>query len=323
MTIKEAILQSLEDLKITATYFEIYEHIIKNNYYDFKTAKTPAATISALLGDFIRNGDSRVKRIKSKNGSFSYYLTKNEKDIDVGDMDLPLPISKKSKRINSYQERDLHILLSSYLKNQNTYSKTIFHEKSRSSDNHQKWIHPDMVGVDFLKLHSKTTQAILKSINKSDIFKISSYEIKKEINTDYELKKTFFQAVSNSSWANYGYLVAFEISDSLNDEIERLSQSFGIGVIELKANPFESKILFPSIYKELDFKTIDKLCKINSEFDNFIAKVEKLLSATEKYIESTEKEMVDYCDKFLTNDSEIEKYCIEKNIPIEKTLDET
>lgn len=36
-----------------------------------------------------------------------------------------------------------------------------------------------------------------------------------------------------SSWANYGYLVALEISDSLKDEMQRLNQSFGISIIEL------------------------------------------------------------------------------------------
>jgi len=318
MTIKEAILQSLEDLKKVANYMEVYNHIIKNNYYDFKDAKTPASTISALLGDFIRLGDSRVKRIKGEGGTFSYYLTKYEKEIDVEDAVIPATETKSRKKEKSYQERDLHLLLSSYLKHQNFYSKTIFHEKSTGNDNHQKWVHPDMVGIEFLKLQSKSTQTLLKVINKSDAFKISSYEIKKEINTDYELKKTFFQAVSNSSWANYGYLVAFEISDSLNEEMERLSQSFGIGVIELKANPFESKILFPSKYKELDFKTIDKLCKINKDFDRFIEQIEKLLTASERYVKSTERELADFCDKYLISDSEIEKYCHEKNIPIEK-----
>jgi len=56
-----------------------------------------------------------------------------------------------------------------------------------------------------------------------DTFKISSYELKREINSDAELKKAFFQAVSNSSWANYGYLVALEFSGTLKDEMERLN----------------------------------------------------------------------------------------------------
>jgi hypothetical protein len=85
-----------------------------------------------------------------------------------------------------------------------------------------------MIGIEFLQLSSSVNKAFMKILNKADTFKITSYEIKKEINTDYELKKSYFQAVSNSSWANYGYLVALEISDNLKDEMERLNQSFGI-----------------------------------------------------------------------------------------------
>ena len=318
MTIKEAILQSLSDIKGLTISNQVCKHIIKNNYYDFGDAKTPPATVSALLGDFIRNGDSRVKRNKGKNGTYSYYLTKNELEIGIEVLTQTEPTVKRIDKQNSYAERDLHLLLSTYLKSNNIYSKTIFHEQSKNSkDNHQKWIHPDLVGISFLNLQTQASQTLLKAVNRADIFKITSYEVKKEINTDYELKKTFFQAVSNSSWANYGYLVAFEIADSLNEEMERLNQSFGIGIIELKHNPYESKILFPSKYKELDFKTIDKLCKINTDFEKFIIQTEKLLTANEKYSESTEKELDGFCDNYFKNDSEIEKYCEEKNIPNE------
>jgi hypothetical protein len=318
MTLKEAVLKSLEDIGGMTNYSAVCEHIISKKYYDFKDAKTPSATVSAILGDFIRNGDTRVKRIKESNGSFSYYLTKNEENLDLGSIIRPEPkeIKKAEKKI-TYEERDLHKLLSSYLKTTDIYSKTIFHEQSNRTDEHQKWIHPDMVGIKFLKLQTNASQTFLKAINRIDTFKISSYELKKEINTDYELKKSFFQAVSNSSWANYGFLVAFEISESLNDEMERLNQSFGIGIIELKANPYESKILFQPKYKNLDFKTIDKLCKINKEFEKFIEQVEKLMTASDKYAASTEKELDEFCDDYFSNDTEVETYCKQKNIPRE------
>ena len=174
-----------------------------------------------------------------------------------------------------------------------------------------------MVGIKFLNLQTKASQNFLKSINRVDTFKLSSYEIKKEINSDAELKKAFFQAVSNSSWANYGYLVAFEFSDSLHDEIERLNQSFGIGVIELNANPFLSRVLFQAQYRDLDFKTIDKLCKINREFESFIEQTVKLLTAEERYYNATERELDGFCDLYLTGDAEIERYCKDKNIPFD------
>jgi len=318
MTIKEAILKSLDEIKSITNYMEVYNHIVSKKYYDFGSAKTPASTVSALLGDFIRNGDTRVKRIKQEGGTYSYYLTKNEQDIGIDLLydETEIEVGKKVEKAKTYEERDLHKLLSSYLKNTGIYSKTIFHEQSTyGKDSNQTWTHPDMVGIRFLNLQTKASQNFLKAINRVDTFKLSSYEIKKEINTDAELKKAFFQAVSNSSWANYGYLVAFEFSDSLAEEIERLNQSFGIGVIELNANPYQSKILFQSKYRDLDFKTIGKLCKINKEFEKFIEQTEKLMTAEERYYGSTEKELDEFCDKYFANDTEVEKYCKENNIP--------
>lgn len=319
MTIKEAILKSLEELNKLVTHTEVYTYMTDKNYYEFSKGKTPEATISAQLGNFIRSGDTRVKRVKGDGNYYLYYHTKNEQNFNISDISVNETGTKTKTQIKynvKYYERDLHTLLSSYLNSKNILSKTILHEVSKNNnDNHQKWIHPDMIGIDFLKLRTKTTQQFVKVLNTKDIFKITSYEIKKEINTDYELKKCYFQAVSNSSWANYGYLVAFEISSSLMDEMERLNQSFGIGIIELNANPFESKILFQSKYKELDFKTIDKLSKVNIDFEQFIVFVEKILTADEKYIESSQKELVEFCDHYLTEDSEVEDYCKSKNIP--------
>lgn len=322
MTIKESVLKSLEDLVIPKTYTDVYNHIVNNKYYDFGTGKTPALTISGILSCFIINGDTRVKRLKQANGGYAYYLTKNEDKIGLDYLPDEIEIDeskiKKVSKIKSYEERDLHKLLSSYLKNTGIYSKTIFHEHSTfGKDNNQIWSHPDMIGIRFLNLQSKVSQNFLKSINRVDTFKLSSYEIKKEINNDSELKKAFFQAVSNSSWANYGYLVAFEFSDSLTEEMERLNQSFGIGIIELNANPYQSKILYQAKYHELDFKTIDKLCKINKDFEKFIEQTEKLMTAEERYYKSTEKELDEFCDKYFINDTEIEKYCKDNHIPIE------
>lgn len=326
MTLKEAVLQSLNDINEITNYLAVQNKIIEKNYYDFGQAKTPGATISAVLGDFIRNGDTRVKRIKQDNGSYWYYLTKNEENIGVEILsgststissESTKTKTQKTEKQKTYDERDLHKLLSSYLKNASIYSKTIFHEQSNGKDNNQIWTHPDMVGIKFLNLQTKVSQNFLKSINRIDTFKLNSYELKKEINNDSDLKKAYFQAVSNSSWANFGYLVAFEFSDSLTEEMERLNQSFGIGIIELNANPYQSKVLFPAKYRDLDFKTIDKLCKINRDFEKFIEQTEKLLTAEERYYKSTEKELDEFCDKYFQNDTEVETYCIEKHIPID------
>ena len=197
MTLKEAVLKSLEDINDITNYLAVLNHINDKNYYDFGGAKTPGSTVSAVLGDFIRNGDTRVKRIKQDGGTYSYYLTKNEQNIGIeilsGDTETHIVKPIKINKTKTYEERDLHKLLSSYLKNTDTYSKTIFHEQSNGKDNNQIWTHPDMVGIKFLNLQTKASQNFLKSINRVDTFKLSSYELKREINSDSELKKHFFK----------------------------------------------------------------------------------------------------------------------------------
>ena len=323
MTIKDAILKSLEELQQPSTYLEVYNHIMdKGLYPHFETKDTPEKTVSAQLGDFIRKSDTRVKRVKLPTGTFGYYLTKNEQVIgtDILTGTSVSTLFKTSNEQKSYNERDLHRLLATYLKSHSIESKTIYHEKSSSKkDKNQKWVHPDMVGITFMKLENSSSEALQWTVNRNDTFNLNSYEIKKEINTDYELKEAFFQAVSNSSWANYGFLVAFYFNESLHGEIKRLSQAFGIGVIELKANPYESQLLFPSKYKELDFKTIDKLCKINAEFEKFITHTEKIMSADAKYREDAERGLQTYCDKPLLTETDIENYCRDKKIPVETT----
>lgn len=317
MTIKEAILKSLEDMKTVATHWDILKHIQKHSYYDFKRGKTPESTISALLGDFIRKGDSRVSRIKRPENYYEYYLSRYEEELDLKtEVNLHNDV-KKDEVLDSYYERDLHLLFSTFLKSKNIHSKTILHEQSNGHDSNQKWVHPDMIGIDFLNLTNEVTQ-LVKVLNTSDSFKLTSYELKREIRTDYELKKCYFQAVSNSSWANYGYLVAFEINSNLKDEMERLNQSFGIGIIELKAYPYESKILFQSKYRELDFKTIDKLSKMNNTFKDFIIYIEEIITAKGKNHKRVKQEFeFEFCDKSLKSDDAIKSYCHNKNIPFE------
>ena len=163
MTLKDAVLKTLEELGKLVTHNDVYGHVINKSYYDFGLAKTPASTVSALLGDFIRNGDSRVKRVSTGKGNFSYYLSKYEEYIFPATGNSNQVLQLASQKQSTYSERSLHTLFSTYLKSTNTSSKTIYHEQSANSkdskDSNQKWIHPDMVGVEFTNLHTKTSQS--------------------------------------------------------------------------------------------------------------------------------------------------------------------
>lgn len=313
MILKEATLYALKSIGKPADYKEVYDYIIKHKLYDFKDAKTPLNTVNSNLSAFITKGDERVKRQKNAKGGYVYFLSENQDTFSAETE------RKVYQQKNSYVERDLHKLFTTYLHHQKIYAKTIYHEQSKKSkDDNQKWVHPDIVGVKFSELNTKEAKHLLETTDKMNLYKLTSYELKQHINSDYELKEYFFQAVSNSSWANYGYLVTFEYNDSLREETERLSNSFGIGIILLKANPFESKVLFPATFHQLDFKTIDKLCNISPDFSEFIEKIENYISAEEKYSAGQMIALKGICDEYFENDSDIVRYCKEKGIEIEE-----
>jgi hypothetical protein len=171
MTLKEAVLKSLEELNKPSIYADIYKHIEQNKYFDFGNSKTPFLSVSGVLTDFIQKNDTRIKRIKQQGGTYSFYLTKNEQNIAIDvlsdEAENQTTTLKNPTKTKTYEERDLHKLLSSYLKNTDTYSKIIFHEQSNGKDNNQIWTHPDMVGIKFLNLQTKASQNFLKTINRN------------------------------------------------------------------------------------------------------------------------------------------------------------
>lgn len=320
MTYKEAVLISLEDFPNGAGAKEVYENILAKEIVKFpQSAKTPRDTISSQLVTLIQKHDTRIGRFKNAKGVYRYYLTKYSPER-IKEEDSTISEKTESKE-KTFHERDLHPLLCTYLaekRNGEIIAKTIFHEKSTKAEEHQKWMHPDIIGVQFVKYEDKSCNSLFNAISKKDSLRMFSYELKKEINSDYELKKCYFQAVSNSSWANYGYLVAFDIDDSLRDELGRLNNSFGIGFILLKANPFESEVWFEAKYKALDFSTINKLCKINEDFKSFIKHAEATITADDKHVESSKSFLINSCDKILVGENEIKKYCIVHHIPCEE-----
>jgi len=112
MTMKEAILKSLDDLQKPSTSMDVYKHIRTNSYYDFGVGKTPEGTISAVLGSFIRNNDARVQRIKKGGSFYFYYLSKHESDIGSEFESIQVANNKTDTSKKTYKERDLHKLFS-------------------------------------------------------------------------------------------------------------------------------------------------------------------------------------------------------------------
>lgn len=281
MTIENAVLKILEESSIKIlNHKEITNLIEKNGYYK-STGKTFFASVSASLGNFIRNGDSRVKRIGTP-GKYYYYLSKYENSIDTSDIDIDLPKDeninvdddiKGSK--NDKKERALHNLLTTFLLTNNIYTKTLNHQEAKKPGD-AKWNYPDIIGV---KLNEFTQEVVNfnKNFGIKQFCELYSYELKLSVVSDNDLKKCYFQALSNSNWANYGYLVAYNYDNKLDDELKRLNNDFGIGFIKLEAKLFESKILCPAKYKELSLITIDKLCKNHKYFRKYISNINEYM----------------------------------------------
>ena len=91
------------------------------------------------------------------------------------------------------------------------------------------------------------------------------------------LREKYFQVVSNSSWANEGYVIAPTISteESFLDDLSRLVNVFGIGVICLDIENIEqSEILYPAAQRDrLDWATVDRLVARNANFRRFVADI--------------------------------------------------
>ena len=263
---------------------------------------------------------SMSQKLQNSTGSIGTCcdITRYEEEIESlisGLTPITIPEKKEvAEPTKSFEERALHKLFCSYLRIRGIYAKTIYHEKSSSrGDSAQKWVHPDIVGVEFEEFKNDATLSLLKATEPKETVHLYSYELKRKIDSDYQLKQYYFQALSNSNWANFGYLVAFEISDGLDEEMERLNNAYGIGIIQMQDGNWT--IQYPAREKALDYNTIEKLNNLNRDFCTFIDKMSKVLNAPEKYIKEAKDSFESICDKIFESDEEQEMYCKEHNIP--------
>lgn len=243
------------------------------------TGKTPWASLGARLYVDIKDKGEKSLFVQVSKRPARFLL----RTIDINQKELLTDIEEKNEKESqkynesNFNERDLHPLLVKYVYSDphfKCYTKTIYHENSiRKTKGVNEWLHPDLVGVYFpFDNYSKETTTLQKALNVSSI-KLFSFEMKKHL--DYlNLRQCFFQAVSNSSWANEGYLVCLKIDEDLNfkNELQRLANAFGIGIIRLNAeNISESEIVCNARYNEnIDWDTLDRLAEDSPDFKKFI-----------------------------------------------------
>lgn len=255
--------------------------------------KSPVETLRVLLFRELKDNSNTSKFIGVGRLPTRFFLKSRESEV-LGTPLLDLVDEENKGGALSYKEKDLHPLLAYFASTnqalfgeRQVYTKTInaSRTKRKVSSKLKQWFHPDMVGVYFPFEDMEASVVKLSgALSANSAIQLFSFELKREINRG-NYRECFFQAVSNSSWAQEGYLVAAKISDDeeLSQELERLTNAFGIGIIHLDLEDIDaSKVLFQAKTKQvLDWETINTLCKINEDFSTFIERLNIDLGASE------------------------------------------
>lgn len=186
------------------------------------------------------------------------------------EVELPLPAQ-------TYSEHELYPLLIEFLhKELKLYCQRIDEKTSRNSHgsggNH--WLHPDVVALEPLDQHwDPVVKDCVRHGNDSAI-RLWSFEVKKQL-TRSNVRQHFFQAVSNSTWASFGYLVATGLNNDVEAELQMLASLHGIGVLILNTDSlYDSQILIPARERTaIDWQSVNRIVSENTDFHRFIEQV--------------------------------------------------
>jgi uncharacterized protein len=274
----------LKDSSKPLTYQEIWQIAQERGFAEKigTSGKTPWQSLGARLYVEVRDNEvSEFVKVGKRPARFFLKERAAELTADVTSK-IEKEETKKGEKKTGYQERDLHALLTYFAfanpgfnRGRSIFTKTIHHEKSLKPG-YNEWIHPDIVGF-YLPLDDWRPDVIeFNRLADNNSLKLFSFELKKSL-TKGNYREAFFQSVSNSSWAHEGYLVAADIlqDDDFLSELERLSSSFGIGIVHLDPHDIDSSaVLYPArVRPYLDWETINKLCEQNAEFERFLQDV--------------------------------------------------
>lgn len=244
-----------------------------------KASSQYVSTDAELVQQLVAEISSQRPRLQKKHPELKttegrprkYYFSEKSDTAEVAAVEsggVSPPIGKDEAKIG---EHGLYPLLSSYLWGEfGVYSKRIDEKRSsnKRGPNGNRWLYPDLVGMEDLgaEWHQEVKDCVNQYSDKRT--KLWSFEVKLLINRS-NVRECFFQSVSNSSWANFGYLVAAEIEgqDTLK-ELRMLFAAHGIGLIKLDIeNPSESQVLIPARERgEIDWDTANRLATENKDF---------------------------------------------------------
>lgn len=200
-----------------------------------------------------------------------YYFTKLTDSDEIERLENNGKCLEPNNNGSIIKEHDLYPILSDFLWSElQIYSKRIDEKRSSNvrGNGGNKWLYPDIVGLEDLSCdwHQEIKDCVQQYSDKKT--RLWSFEVKILINSS-NVREAFFQAVSNSSWANLGYLVASEIEgDHTLKELRMLASLHGIGLIRLDTDtPSDSEIMIPAKERnEINWDTANRLTQANKDF---------------------------------------------------------
>jgi len=171
-------------------------------------------------------------------------------------------------------EHSLYPLLARFLWSEySLYPKRIDEKRSSNTQgrggNH--WLHPDIVALQDIGENWKNEVKDCVTQYSAKRTRLWSFEVKIALNRS-NVRESYFQSVSNSSWANFGYLVAEEINQDCIKELNMLAAAHGIGIILLnRDNAEESQVLIPAReHEEIDWDMVNRLADENKDFLDYV-----------------------------------------------------
>ena len=221
--------------------------------------------------------EAKHKQFRSTDGVRPrlFYWTEKTEKAEVEQAEEVVAVETNYHKLT---EHDLYPKIVEFMKDDQGVNASRIDEKKSSNKNGlggNKWLFPDVVGMEDLTkgLQSEVVSAMREG--KGRRLRLWSFEAKLLINRS-NAREAYFQAVSNCSWANLGYLVAAEISgtNTLN-ELRILYAMHGIGLIKLDVDaPSESEIIIPAREKsDIEWAMCSRLAEENSDFRDFMTRV--------------------------------------------------
>lgn len=183
-------------------------------------------------------------------------------------------ILKEKIPMKNYSEQELYPLLIKYLNKQFNLLCLRIDEKTSSNingKNGNQWLHPDVVAMKAIDQNWDNSVKDCMKQSSSQNVELWSFEVKIKLESS-NVRMSFFQAVSNSSWANEGYLVATQIAENVQEELRVLSALHGIGVILLDPNNIlQSKVILPARHRiDIDWQSVNRIVTVNKNFKEYI-----------------------------------------------------